>query len=277
MNLDGRRPHSDMPQARKHSEEKFSERLAAGGHVRGVRAAKKNEAEGEIRIYDVIGVDFWTGEGVTAPDVAEQLATLKGVSRLNIYINSPGGDLFTGKTVYNQIARCPAHKVVHIDGIAASAASLIAMAGDEIITEPGGTWLVHEVAMGGVSDGRGTAEDHIKTAGELKTETDAILAIYEQRTKCPAHRLSALMREDRIISAAEAKSFGLTDVISEAEQRRADTHAAQAAAARSALSSSDVAHLARIKRRELANKFAGAGPGTSGQPGTTPKVSGDRK
>jgi ATP-dependent Clp protease protease subunit len=259
-----RRP--EMPAARKQAEASFSSRLEATGRARGVFAAKKSATEGELLIYDVIGEDFWTGAGVTAPDVAAKLEELKGVSRLNIYINSPGGDLFTGKTVFNQLARFQAEKVVHVDGIAASAASLIAMAGDRIVTEEGGTWLIHEVAMWGTR-GRGTAADHEKAAAELRVETQSILGIYEKRTKTPSANLAALMVEDRIIGAAEAKGFGLTDEISEVEEQRA---AAKAAApvprARTAeeLFAQACADYAEIQRRFPA---ASRGPQSPGEPG----------
>lgn len=258
----------EMPKARREAEASFSARLQSVGAARGLTAAKKSDAEGELRIYDVIGEDFWTGAGVTAPDIAAKLDALKGVSTLHIYINSPGGDLFTGKTVFNQIARFPADKIVHVDGIAASAASLIAMAGDKIITEEGGTWLVHEVAQWVVTSGRGTAEDHRKTANEIETETRAILGIYEKRTRVPADRLAALMREDRIIGAAEAKTYGLTDEISEVEQQRLDNQQAHAARASAPASPRSTADLARAQARNLRERFGGASPARNpGGPG----------
>ena len=263
----------EMTGARKRAEEAFASRLAASGAARGLDA-KQSGTEGELRIYEVIGEDFWTGAGVTAPDVAAKLDGLKGVNRLHVYINSPGGDLFTGKTIFNQIARFPAaEKIVHVEGIAASAASLIAMAGTKIITEEGGTWLVHEVAMWAVAGGRGTAADHRKTADEIEVETKAILGIYEKRTKRPAESLAALMREDRIISAAEAKSFGLTDEISEVEQGRVDK-AAESARTVAALPHDVVYALAQAKARELRAKFSPvpvAGAAVPCQPGKTSK------
>jgi ATP-dependent Clp protease protease subunit len=275
MNL-GR--HGEMTAARKQAEDAYSARLQASGRARGVFAAKKGDTEGELLIYDVIGEDFWTGQGVTAPDISEKLAALTGVSTLHIYINSPGGDLFTGKTVYNEIKRFPGEKIVHVDGIAASAASLIAMAGTKIITESGGTWLVHEVANWGCP-GRGTAADHRKIAGEVETETTAILGIYEERTKCPAEKLAALMVEDRIITAAEAKGYGLTDEISAVEQKRADE---KAAAARQppprARTPAELVAQARAEAADLRTRFPAASRGQQpGEPGQNASKPGDRQ
>jgi ATP-dependent protease ClpP protease subunit len=261
-----------MPEARKAAESSFSDRLQASGRSRGVFAAKKGDSEGELLIYEVIGEDFWTGKGVTAPDIAEKLAALKGVERLDIYINSPGGDLFTGKTVYNELKRFPAaEKVVHVDGIAASAASLIAMAGTRIVTESGGTWLIHEVANWGCP-GRGTAADHRKIAAEVETETTAIVGIYEGRTRCPGEKLAALMREDRIITAAEAKSYGLTDEISAVEQKRADeAHARAAQTKAQERTKTPAEHLAtaRADYAHIQNRFPAASRGmkSPGEPG----------
>jgi ATP-dependent protease ClpP protease subunit len=263
---------NEMTAARKAAETSFAVHLQAAGRPRGVFAAKKGDTEGELLIYEVIGEDFWTGKGVTAPDIAEKLAALKGVTRLDIYINSPGGDLFTGKTVYNELKRFPAaEKIVHVDGIAASAASLIAMAGTRIITESGGTWLIHEVANWGCP-GRGTAADHRKIAAEVETETTAILGIYEGRTKCPSDKLAALMREDRIITAAEAKSYGLTDEISAVEQKRVDeahARAAQAKAQERPKTPAEILATARADYAHLQSRFPAASRGmkSPGEPG----------
>lgn len=259
--------------------ERFKAALQSRGMDRGMRAEKKSDSEASLLIYDTIGEDWWTGGGVKAEDVAAKLDELKGVAKLEVFINSPGGDVFEGKTIYNQLRRFgAAEKIVHIDGIAASAASLIAMAGTKIITEPGGTWLVHRVASGAY----GFEEVLRARADEIATESVSIRGIYEQRTgKSPAE-WDAWMREDKIIDAATAKARGLTDEISEVEQKRADEAAAAAARVpvpRSKTPAELVAS-ARAMRDEIRTKFPAAsrGPQQPGQPGETkPSEPGNRQ
>src|SRR5690606_18124282 len=83
-----------------------------------------------ITILDVIGYDWWTGEGVTAKRVSAALRAI-GEKPVTVLINSPGGDFFEGVTIYNMLRAHPSKVTVQILGIAASAASVIAMAADE--------------------------------------------------------------------------------------------------------------------------------------------------
>lgn len=190
----------------------------------GVWAAKKSDAKGELYIYESIGLDWWTGGGITGKSVVAELKKIEGVKTLDIFINSPGGDVFEGKTIYNTIKRFDAEKIVHIDGIAASAASFIAMAGDKIITAENATWMIHE-AWGGAS---GNAEDLRTIAGLLDIENAAIAGIYAARTGQPASSFwmrpapsaadpspaaTGIMASDTWMSAAEALAAKLTDEI----------------------------------------------------------------
>src|SRR5689334_15856520 len=94
-----------------------------------VRAESKTVAE--VLIYDVIGADFF-GEGVTAKSVKADLEALGDVSDINVRINSPGGNVWDGIAIFNLLKQHKAQVHVQVDGIAASAASLVAMAGDLI-------------------------------------------------------------------------------------------------------------------------------------------------
>ena len=94
----------------------------------------KNMSEdvAELYIYSEIGEDFW-GESISATDFKEELDNLGNISNLNVYINSPGGSVFDGLAIHNMLKRHKAYKKVFVDGLAASIASVIALAGDEII------------------------------------------------------------------------------------------------------------------------------------------------
>ena len=94
----------------------------------------KNEAgDGELTLYGEISDVTWWGDEITPQQFKKDLDDLGDISNLNIYINSPGGDVFAGQTIYSILKRSQAHITVYIDGLAASIASIVAMAGDEVI------------------------------------------------------------------------------------------------------------------------------------------------
>jgi ATP-dependent Clp protease, protease subunit len=105
-----------------------------------IRAA--NEDEYRISIFDPIGFDPWTGEGVTAKRIAAALRTLDGAD-VTVNINSPGGDMFEGLAIYNLLREYSGKVVVKVLGLAASAASIIAMAGDEVRIARAGFLNIH--------------------------------------------------------------------------------------------------------------------------------------
>jgi ATP-dependent Clp protease protease subunit len=164
---------------------------------------------GELYVYQQIGADWWTGEGVTAESVQKALEGMKGVKTLNIYINSEGGSVFEAKAIYAQLQRFPAEKVVHIDGIAASAATFIAMVGDRIITSEVATWMIHEAwggAMGNAADLRGYAD-------LLDMINDDIANLYAKQTGKNTEECLALMSAETWMNASQALELGFTDEI----------------------------------------------------------------
>ena len=103
----------------------------------------------------------WSDDDKCPQDVADFLNSLEGVKNINVYINSPGGDSFAGNAIYNILKRNPASKTVYIEGIAASAASVIAMVGDIIVMPPGSQMMIHNawtIAMGNANDFRKAAD-----------------------------------------------------------------------------------------------------------------------
>lgn len=218
-----------------------AERLVDGA-LPGLFASKK-DSRGELYIYEAIGFDCWTGSGVTSKDVVAQLDKLKGVKTLDIFINSPGGDVFEGKAIFNSLRRFDAEKTVHVDGIAASAASFIAMAGDKIVTAENATWMIHE-AWGG---GAGNAGDLRALADVLDQENKAIAGIYAARTGQPASSFwtrsapsaadpspsaTGLMAEETWMGADEALAAKLTDSIEKNAKSESDEAEMEALAAK---------------------------------------------
>ncbi|MBN8956897.1 MAG: Clp protease ClpP, partial [Rhizobiales bacterium] len=122
--------------------------------------AKAADADNTISILDVIGEDFWTGEGVTVNRVTAALRSI-GNRDVVVNINSPGGDFFEGLAIYNVLRDHPAKVTVKVLGIAASAASVIAMAGDEVLIARAGFMMIHNtwiIAMGDRNDLREVAD-----------------------------------------------------------------------------------------------------------------------
>jgi len=106
-----------------------------------VRAAADDE-DRTISIYDVIGYDWWTGEGVTTKRIAGALRSL-GAGPVTVNVNSPGGDMFEGLSIYNLLREHQGEITVKVLGLAASAASVVAMAGDKVQIARAGFLMIH--------------------------------------------------------------------------------------------------------------------------------------
>jgi ATP-dependent Clp protease protease subunit len=191
-------------------------RAAAG---RFFARANAKASTGELYLYDVIG-GYW--DGIHAKDIVKALDEMGKVSTLNIYINSPGGEVFEAVAIMSVLERFDATKNVFVDGIAASAASFLAMVGDTITTASNGMWMIHEpwgFAMGPASDMRKTADVLDKIRGTM-------IDIYAKRTGAKAEDLSAWLADETWMTAAEAKDRGFTDEISEEEKATGEDVAA---------------------------------------------------
>jgi ATP-dependent protease ClpP protease subunit len=167
---------------------------------------KKKKSVAEIVIYDEIGRSFW-GESVEAKSFLQQLTDLGDIDDIALHINSPGGDVFDGVAIHNALKNHKANVTAHIDGIAASIASYIAMAADTIIMPENAFMLLHN-ASGFVV---GTAEDMRSVANDLDRIDKAITATYATRSGQTPAKVRALLKEDRLMDAKEAKQLGYAD------------------------------------------------------------------
>lgn len=170
------------------------------------KAGVKNAAE--ILIYEDVGFS-WFG-GVTAKDFAEQLKALGAVDQIDVRINSYGGDVFDGLAIYNQLMTHKAKVTTYVDGIAASIASIIAMAGEEIHMAEAGFVMVHDAWGVGV----GNARELREFADRLETVTSSLADVYVARTgKTLAEVRGWMMAETWFNSADALKNGFATKVI----------------------------------------------------------------
>lgn len=164
---------------------------------------------GEIYLYDIIG-SGWFG-GISAKQFATDLKGLGSVKTIDLRINSDGGDVFDGRTMYSLLAEHSARIVVHVDGLAASIASLIAMAGDEIRMADGSFMMIHNawgVAIGDAAE--------MRRMSDLLTSVSATLIdTYAARTQSEADKVKTWMDAETWMTAAEAKERGFCDVMDE--------------------------------------------------------------
>jgi ATP-dependent Clp protease protease subunit len=173
--------------------------------------SKVDANTGELYVYETIGFDcFAENGGLTANKVKDALAEMKGVKTLNVYINSEGGDVFEAKSIFSQLQRFDAEKVVHIDGLAASAATLVAMAGDRIVSSPVATWMIHDAWSGAM----GNATDLRSMADVLDLESQTIADTYARQTGGTPEAMRELMLAETWMNAQQALDKGFTDEIS---------------------------------------------------------------
>ena len=142
------------------------------------------------------------------------LAALGPVKRLNLYINSDGGSVFEGIAIYEYIRRHPAFVTAYVDGLAASIASVITLAADEIVMASNAMMMIHDPWIN-IS---GSGDELRKSADVIDKVRKQILDIYVRRTGSDPETISALMQDETWLDAAEAIALGFADRIAEPQQ-----------------------------------------------------------
>jgi ATP-dependent Clp protease protease subunit len=169
----------------------------------------KTETEAELYLYGDISDVSWFGDEVTPKAFADQLKNLGDVSQITARINSAGGDVFAGQTIYNLLRSHKANVTVHIDGLAASIASIIAMAGDTVIMPANAMMMIHSPW----SYAAGNANDFRQMAETLDTVRESLIAVYQARTDMDRETLVGLLDAETWMTAQEAKDLGFADEI----------------------------------------------------------------
>ena len=170
---------------------------------------KNDDKNAELMLYGDIAESFW-GDTISAKEVTEYLADLD-VENINVYINSNGGVVDTAIAINNALRRHKAKVTVNIDGIAASAATLITCAGDTVKMPKNALFMIHNpltIAMG-------DSEEMRKQADVLEKHKNSILETYLQKVNIDKEKLSELMDNETWLSAEEALEYGFIDEIIE--------------------------------------------------------------
>jgi ATP-dependent Clp protease protease subunit len=176
----------------------------------GYRIVSRQKDAAEMYLYGPIGQTMF-GDGVSAKQVADDLKKIGGVKTIDLRINSEGGDVFDGKAIYALLIENKAHIRVHIDGLAASAASFIAMAGNEINISEGGFLMIHD-AYAGVM---GRADQMRSMADLLDSVNGTIVDVYAARTKQDKDKIRKWMSDETWFTGAEALSNGFATKMTE--------------------------------------------------------------
>lgn len=229
----------------------------------GIRAAAGDD--NSISIFDVIGRDYWD-EGVTAKRIAGVLRSMNGED-VTVNINSPGGDMFEGLAIYNLLREYQGKVTVKILGIAASAASIIAMAGDEIQIGRGAFLMIHNcwvVAMG-------NRHDFAQLVESLEPFDRAMADIYASRSGQDMAAIHKLMDAESYIGGSDAVEKGLADSLMSADEVSGGDDSPSAALRKlDALLAK--ANTPRSERRKLIKALTGNKPGAVSDPDGMPSA-----
>lgn len=174
-------------------------------------SAEGEESTADLLLYGTIADATWWGDEVTPKQFADDLAALGDVSSIKVRINSPGGDVFAAQAMYNLLKSHKARIVTHIDGLAASAASVVAMAGDEVVMPGNSMMMIHNPW----SYAMGDARDMRKMADTLDQVRDSIIATYQAKTGMERSQLINLMNSETWLSAEQAQEYGFADTVIE--------------------------------------------------------------
>lgn len=173
--------------------------------------AAPNDGEATIYIYDIIGEDWWSGGGVTAKRFIDALTELGDVDTIHLRINSPGGDVFEARTIISAMQASRARFIAHIDGLAASAASFIATAADEVEITKGAFLMVHNAWTYAI----GNRHDLTSTAAMLAKVDLSIAEDYVAKTGADLETVQGWMDAETWFTAQEAVDVKLADRVAE--------------------------------------------------------------
>ena len=183
----------------------------------------RNEETGEreLWLYGVIGDDSWYSGDITPTKFRQELNFCEG--DIVVKINSEGGDVFAATAIYTMLKEYDGKITVKIDSLAASSASIVAMAGDEVQISPLGMIMIHNPST--FADGD---SEELKSAAKMLDEVkETIINAYELKTKMPREQLAQMMDDETWIHARKAIDLGFADKIIGEENHSSEDSTAQ--------------------------------------------------
>lgn len=193
--------------------------------IKFLQVKNLTEKSAELYIYGEIvdNTDWkWDEYDVMPDDVKKTLEQVEGLETLNIYINSPGGSVFAGTAIYNMLKRNKAKKIVQIDGVAASMASVIALVGDEIYMPSNSFMMIHKPWV----FVRGNANDLRKIADDLDKIEEGLMKAYEEnlREGVDIKEIKEMLDNETWFTAEEAAKYFNIKIINAVEVAASAKH-----------------------------------------------------
>lgn len=224
--------------------------------------AAGDDAKNTISMLDAIGFDPWSGEGVTAKRISAALRSMNGAD-VTVNMNSPGGDMFEGLAIYNILREYKGHVTVKVLGLAASAASIIAMAADDLQVARSGFLMIHN----GWTIAAGNRHQFREIADMMEPFDAAMGDIYSARTGGELKAMQALMDAETWIGGSAAVDQGFADSLLESDSIKEGKTQAGLIAARKLDLLLAKQGMPRSERRSLIQEIksgtpCAAGPGT---------------
>ena len=174
-----------------------------------------DDEKAELLLYGDIAERSWWDDAATPKKFAEDLAALGAVKEITVYINSGGGDVFAAQAIGNMLERNSATVIAHIDGLCASAATIVACHANKVVAAADASYMVHPPSMG-VCDYL-TAEDMRNCLKALDTIRGNIVALYAKKTGKSEDECGTWMDETNWWTAAQAKENGFVDEVDDEE------------------------------------------------------------
>lgn len=169
----------------------------------------KADDTAEIYLYGEIVSDSWGGEyGISEKDIIKALKEIpKSVKQINLRVNSPGGSVFSGSTIYELLKNHPAKVTAYVEGMAASIASIIIMASDEIVMGDAGMIMIHKPLVG-VYGNANRLQDMIEILDRIEFQ---MVSIYLKRMKKSREDIAKMLSDETYFGAEDAIEIGLAD------------------------------------------------------------------
>lgn len=171
----------------------------------------KDKGSAELFLYGEISSSTWWGDEVTPKQFKADLDALGDVGELSVFINSGGGDVFAGQAIYSMLKRHAAKKTVYVDGLAASIASVIAMAGDKVIMPSNAMMMIHNAW----TFAAGSASHFRKLADDMDKVDESIVTTYTAKTGKESQEIKGMMDAETWMTAKDALDMGFADEIEE--------------------------------------------------------------